>query len=463
MTPTQKTISPIDGSIYVERDYADTAQIDSALEKAEQAQAAWRKTPLSERKAICSRAVDAFVANKETIAQELCWQMGRPIRYAAGEVGSFADRSRYMISAVNAALAPIQVSEKAGFIRYIDREPVGVVLVIAPWNYPLHTPINTIVPALLVGNAVILKHSAQTPLCAERIHQAFQTAGLPDGVFQYLHMTHEATEAVIRSPQINFVAFTGSVSVGSNIEKIAAGRFIGVGLELGGKDPSYVRKDANLDFAVENTVDGAFFNSGQSCCGIERVYVHEAIYDSYVEKFVALVKQYQLGRSDDPETTLGPLVNAAAAAFVRDQIKEAVEQGAVVHIDANDFPMDQVGTAYMAPQVLTEVNHQMRVMTEESFGPVVGIMKVCSDEEAVKLMNDSEFGLTASIFTQDIGTAIMLGKQIETGTFFVNRCDYLDPELVWTGVKNTGRGCTLSKLGFDALTQPKSYHIKIKP
>ena len=461
MTSKQKTISPIDGSVYVERNHADAEQIDVALKKAKKAQVTWRKTPLGERKAICSRAVDAFVANKDEIAKELCWQMGRPIRYAGSEVDSFADRSRFMISAANEALAPIQASEKAGFIRYIDREPVGVVLVIAPWNYPLHTPINTIMPALLAGNAVILKHSAQTPLCAERIDEAFQAAGLPDDVFQCLHMTHEATEAVIQSPQINFVAFTGSVSVGSNIEKIAAGRFIGTGLELGGKDPSYIRADADLNFAVENTVDGAFFNSGQSCCGIERIYVHESIFDADMETFLAQVNQYKLGRPDDPETTLGPLVNASAAAFVRGQIQDAVEQGAVAHINSIDFSMDQEGTPYMAPQVLTEVGHHMRVMTEESFGPVVGIMKVASDEEAIKHMNDSEYGLTASIFTQDVGTAIMLGKQIETGTFFVNRCDYLDPALPWMGVKDSGCGATLSEFGYDQLTQKKSFHLKI--
>lgn len=463
MTAMQKTISPVDGSVYIERMLADNEQIQDALTKARQAQSGWCNTPLEARKAICSRAVEAFVANKAAIAEELCWQMGRPIRYAANEVRSFADRSRYMISIADETLAPVKVSDKPGFIRYINREPVGIVLVIAPWNYPLHTPINSIIPAVLAGNTVLLKHAAQTPLCAERIVEAFQQAGLPEGVLQYLHLSHEAAEAVIQSGQINFIAFTGSVSVGARIEQLAAGRFIGVGLELGGKDPSYIRADANLDDAVENTVDGAFFNSGQSCCGVERIYVHGSVYDEFVERFVALTKQYRLGRSDDPETTLGPLVNIQAAAFVRGQIEEAISQGAVAHIDPADFTLDQEGTPYMAPQVLTEVNHNMRVMTEESFGPVVGIMKVASDEEAVKLMNDSEYGLTASIFSQDIETAVALGNQIETGTFFVNRCDYLDPELAWTGVKNTGRGCTLSKLGFNAFTRPKSYHIRIVP
>ncbi len=460
MSNIQKTVSPIDNSVYVEREYASAEQISDALNRAHTAQRNWQQVSLSERKALCSRAVEIFESRREQIAEELCWQMGRPIRYAAGEVGSFADRSRYMISVAEEALAPLKTSEKEGFQRWISREPAGVVLVIAPWNYPLHTPINAIMPALLAGNSVLLKHSAQTPLCAERIAEAFHDAGLPAGLLQVLHMSHDATEAVIRSPQVGAVAFTGSVPAGAKVERAAAGRFIHVGLELGGKDPAYVRADADLDHAVENTVDGAFFNSGQSCCGIERIYVHESVYHRYVEKFVELVRQYRLGRSDDPETTLGPLVRASAAEFVRGQIGEALEQGATAHIDPAEFELDRPGSAYMAPQVLTGVDHSMRVMTEESFGPVVGIMKVGSDEEAVKLMNDSEFGLTASVFSRDIDGAVALGQRVETGTFFVNRCDYLDPELAWTGVKNTGRGCTLSKLGFDGFTRPKSFHIK---
>jgi acyl-CoA reductase-like NAD-dependent aldehyde dehydrogenase len=460
MSLSKNTISPIDGSVYVQRDYANQEQVDNCLEAAHKAQKDWQALPLSQRKALCNDAVQAFVANKDTIAKELCWQMGRPIRYAAGEVSSFAERAEHMIAIADSALAPLQQEEKAGFIRYIHHEPVGVVLVIAPWNYPLHTPINVIVPALLAGNSVVLKHSSQTPLCAERICEAFASAGLPEGVLQYLHLQHDATEALVSSGRVDHVAFTVCVAAGRKIEQAAAGQFIGVGLELGGKDPAYIRADADLNYAIESTVDGAFFNSGQSCCGLERIYVHEAVYDAFLDGFLTITNNYQLGRSDDPETTLGPLVRASAANFVRQQIAEAVTQGAVAHINPKDFPMDKIGTPYMAPQVLSLVDHSMRVMTEESFGPVVGIMKVANDDEAIKLMNDSDLGLTAAIYTQDIDQGVVLGEKLETGTFFINRCDYLDPSLAWTGVKNTGRGCTLSSLGFGALTRPKSYHIK---
>jgi acyl-CoA reductase-like NAD-dependent aldehyde dehydrogenase len=459
MSQQLKTLSPIDGSEYAVRDYATGAEIETTLARATRAQKAWKRTPLETRIALCSRMVDAFVARKDEIALELCWQMGRPIRYAAGEVGGVEERARYMLSVASDALKPIQLPEKTGFTRYITREAVGVVLVIAPWNFPYMTAVNAIVPAILAGNSVVLKHSAQTPLCAERFAEAFQAAGLPEGVFQYLHLAHADTEGLIRDARVNHVCFTGSVPGGAMVERAAAGRFIGVGLELGGKDPAYIRKDADLDHAVETTIDGAFFNAGQSCCGIERIYVHESVYDRFVEQAVALVKTYKLGRSDDPETTLGPVVRASAADVIRTQVAEAVAAGAVAHIDPADFPLDAPGSAYLAPQVLTRVNHGMRVMTEETFGPVVGIQKVSSDEEAIQLMNDSEFGLTASVFTRDMEAGVAIGEQLDTGTFFINRCDYLDPALAWTGVKHSGRGCTLSVVGFEHLTRPKSFHL----
>jgi acyl-CoA reductase-like NAD-dependent aldehyde dehydrogenase len=461
MTASLNCISPIDNSVYVDRPFAGEGEIAAALDKAAGAFPAWKALPLEERKDFCARAMDAFESKAGEIGKEISWQMGRPIRYCGGEVAGMLDRARTMIRLSDQGLAPVALEEREGFRRWIQREPLGVVFVIAPWNYPYLTAINAVVPALLSGNTVIIKHSAQTPLCAERLVEAFEAAGLPDGVFQFLHLTHRDTEAIIRDSRVNHVAFTGSVPGGAMVETAAAGRFISLGLELGGKDPAYVRADADLDHAVDTAMDGAFFNSGQSCCGIERVYVHADIYEAFVEKAVAWVKGLKLGRSDDPETTMGPLVRTSAAEFVREQVKEAVGQGAKTLIDAGNFPEAREGTPYLAPQILVDVDHSMRVMTEESFGPVVGIQKVASDQEAIELMNDSEFGLTAVIFTTDIDTGIELGQQVQTGTFFVNRCDYLDPELAWTGVKNSGRGCTLSVVGFESLTRPKSFHIRL--
>lgn len=460
MSNTFSTISPINGTIYVTRSYATSDDVQSTLENSKAAQQKWKKVPLYERKDLCTKSIDAFVAKKGEIAKEICWQMGRPIRSAASEVTALEERARTMIGLAEQGLAPVKLVRKQGFERWIQREPLGGVFVIAPWNYPYLTAINAILPAILAGNSVILKHSAQTPLCAERLCDAFMAGGLPDGVFQYLHLTHDDTETVIKDKRTNYVAFTGSVPGGEMVEKAAAGRFITTGLELGGKDPAYVRDDADLVHAVETTMDGAFYNSGQSCCGIERVYVHESVYDDFLQQAVNWVKALKLGRSDNPETTLGPLVRASAADFVREQTREAINLGAIPHITAADFPLDKPGSPYLAPQILSEVNHSMRVMTEESFGPIVGIQKVSSDEEAIRLMNDSEFGLTAAIFTRNIKKGIKLGQQIDTGTFFINRCDYLDPGLAWTGIKNSGHGCTLSVLGYESLTRPKSFHIK---
>lgn len=453
-------ISPIDGSVYVERPLATSTQIADAVARSQRAQQDWKSTPLAQRIALTREAISLFTAKETQLAEELCWMMGRPIRYAAGEISGFVERASHMADIAEQALADIHLPAKSGFIRFIRREPLGVVLVIAPWNYPYLTAVNSVVPALLAGNSVLLKHSAQTPLCAERMVEAFAEAGLPAGVFQYLHLSHADTEQLIRAPAVRHVAFTGSEAGGAMVEHAAAGRFINSGLELGGKDPAYVRADADLRHAVETTIDGAFFNSGQSCCAIERIYVHESVYDAFIEQAVALVRHYRLGRPDSAKTTLGPLVRPAAADFVREQIAEAVAKGAKTHIDPADFPLDQPGSAYLAPQVLTGVNHAMRVMTEESFGPVVGIQKVRDDDEALALMNDSEYGLTAAIFSRDETTALALADRLDTGTVFLNRCDYLDPALAWTGVKNSGRGCTLSTLGYDHLTRPKSFHFK---
>jgi acyl-CoA reductase-like NAD-dependent aldehyde dehydrogenase len=394
------------------------------------------------------------------IVPELAWQMGRPVRYGAGELRGFAERARHMIAIAPKVLDRVEPEPVAGFRRYIKREPLGTVLVVAPWNYPYLTAVNTIIPALMAGNSVILKHASQTLLVGERFAEAMRRAKLPEGLFQNLLLDHVSTGAIIACGRVQQVNFTGSVEAGKVMESVASGQFLGMGLELGGKDPAYVRADANLEQAVENLVDGSFFNSGQSCCAVERIYVDQKIYPVFVERFAELTRQYVLGNPLDEATTLGPLVTPGAAFFVRGQIADALAQGAKALIDPKSFPADVPGSAYLAPQVLVDVNHQMSVMRDESFGPVVGIMPVASDEEAIALMNDSEFGLSASIWTRDLAAAERLGNEIATGTVFMNRCDYLDPALAWTGVKNSGRGVTLSPLGYEHLTRAKSFHLR---
>ena len=462
MKKTFQAISPVDGSVYFEGELADAKTIEQSLAKAQAARQIWRGTPLPDRIAICRKALNYFIKNSGEIAEEITWQMGRPIRYSGFEISKgFKERAEHMMGIAEEALADIKVAEQAGFQRFIRREPIGTVLVLAPWNYPYLTSVNVVFPALLAGNPVILKHSGQTPLCAARYAAAFAEAGLPEGVFQYLHLAHAQVAKVIADGRIGYVAFTGSVAGGRAVQQAIGGRFIGAGLELGGKDPAYVRADAELENAIENLVDGSFFNSGQSCCGIERIYVDQALFPAFVEGFVELTKQYILGNPLEQATTLGPMVKASAAAFAQAQIEEAVGKGAKVLIEPRHFAKHKIGTPYMAPQVLVNVDHGMAIMREETFGPAVGIMPVKGDAEAIQLMNDSPYGLTASVWSADVEAAIRIGEQVETGTCFLNRCDYLDPALAWTGVKNSGKGCTLSPLGFGALTRPKSFHLKI--
>jgi acyl-CoA reductase-like NAD-dependent aldehyde dehydrogenase len=458
----QKTISPIDGSIYAERELASGRQIEKTMANAVTAQRSWRQTPVAERAAVCRRMLDWMLERADRIGEELTWQIGRPIAYSPNEIRrGFQERVNYMASIAERELADILIEPKDNFQRFIRREPLGVVLVLAPWNYPWLASVNAVVPALLAGNSVILKIAHQTPLVAERYAEAFAAAGLPEGVFQFLHIDHDQVAEVIADSRIGFVAITGSVAGGHAVQRAASNRFIATGLELGGKDPAYVRPDAQLEATIENLVDGAMFNSGQSCCAVERIYVHREVFDRFVEGFVELTKQYKLDNPLDPATTLGPMVRSDAAAKVRAQIAEALQRGAKALIDESLFPASREGTPYLAPQVLVDVDHSMLVMTEETFGPVAGIMPVKDDEEAIALMNDSRYGLTASIWTVDADAAIIIGDRIETGTWYMNRCDYLDPALAWTGVKDSGRGCTLSQLGFDAFTRPKSFHLRL--
>jgi acyl-CoA reductase-like NAD-dependent aldehyde dehydrogenase len=450
-------ISPVDGREYARRPLMPPVAVERAAERARRAQSEWARVPIAERRALVLRFLDTMEEMNPEIVPELAWQMGRPVRYG-GELGSLAERVRAMVSLAEDALAPFYAGGAAS--RRVTREPAGLVLVIAPWNYPFLTAVNTIVPALLAGNAVLLKHSAQTLLAGERFAQALDSAGLPAGLFVNLFLSHEQTAGLLEAGLVDHAVFTGSVEGGKAIERAAAGSFTTLTLELGGKDPAYVRADADLADAIEGLADGSFFNSGQSCCAVERIYVHETVWEPFLDGLVAAAQAYRLGDPLDPETSLGPLANARGAERVRRQVGQAIGAGAVAHLPPQLFPADGGQSLYLMPQVLTGVDHGMEVMREETFGPVVGLMPVSGDAEAIRLMNDSAYGLSASIWTRDPSAAERLSDEVQAGTVLANRCDYLDPMLAWTGVKHSGRGASLGRYGFESVTRPKSFHAR---
>jgi len=454
----QKTITPIDNTVYVEREYHSN-KIEETIENSMNAQKDWDNLTVSERVKLLKNFVDDFLSRSSAIEEELSRQIGRPISQAAGELNGFKERADYMLSIAEKKLINIDVTKDNNFKSYIKRRALGIVFVIAPWNYPYLVAVNSIIPAMAAGNSVILKHSAQTPLCAEQLYQSAKKT-LPKDIFNYLHLNHEDSLKVVSDKRINFVSFTGSVKAGYDVQRATHTKFIDMALELGGKDPAYARHDCDLEKTVENLVDGSFFNSGQSCCGIERIYVDEKIYNNFIELFASKAYNYKLGNPLEKETNLGPVVKLSAANFIHKQMDDAITKGAKKIIDENKFNFPKEHKNYMVPQVLTNVDHNMGFMTEETFGPCVGIMKVKDENEAIKLMNDSPYGLTASVWTKDIEIAEKIGSQVQTGTFFMNRCDYLDPALSWTGVKETGKGCSLSEIAYEKLTTPKSFHLR---
>jgi acyl-CoA reductase-like NAD-dependent aldehyde dehydrogenase len=471
---SQTTITPHSQKPLVTRVYPSESELNVLIQNSATAQKEWSRVPLQERIAVGRKFMNEFknMSDSDGIPMELTLQMGRPVSQTPGEIRGFLDRADYMLSIAESSLAdvPLTDTDKPGFKRYIKRTPLGVVLVIAPWNFPYLVSVNSVLPAIIAGNAVLLKPSPQTPLTAEHFATALIRAGVPRDIIQVVHLSPSLTSFAVQHTAVDFVSFTGSVAGGRAVEQaaVAAKGFKGVALELGGKDPAYVRADADLDYTVAELVDGAMFNSGQSCCSVERIYVHESIFDSFVSSFADTVKKYKLGDPTKAETNLGPVVSLASAERIRKQVTDAIVAGAKALIPDQLFPIAQPGTTYVAPQVLIDVNHTMDVMMEETFGPVVGIQKVSSDEEAISLMNDSPYGLTASVWTNAAAhpdsekAFIKLVDELQTGTVFLNRCDCLDPALAWTGVKDSGRGVSLSKFGYDQLTRAKSVHMKIK-
>lgn len=453
--------NPYTGDVAASVEMTTPAQLDAVLEKARKGAKALRTMSVGDRIKLVLRACEAMEKRVDEIARDITRQMGKPLSQAKGEVGGMAGRLRHMASIAEASLADIVLEPKEGFERRIAKEPLGVVLDLPAWNYPLLTAVNAVAPAVLAGNAVVLKHSPRTPLCGEHFARAFAEAGAPEGAVQAIFLDYARTEALVADPRVDHVLFTGSVLGGHKMQAAAKDRFMHVGLELGGNDPAYVAEDADFDKAVENIVDGAMYNAGQSCCAVERVYVHAAVYDRFVEAVEPLVRAYVLGNPEDDKTSIGPIAQPwhpkELAAFVAD----AVSNGARVVCGGNAKSIDGKGR-FFEPTVLRDVSPSSRLMKEESFGPILPIARVSSDDEALRLMNASSLGLTASVWTKDRDRADRMARLLEAGTVYMNRCDSLDPALPWSGVKNSGRGVTLSALGFDALTRPKALHYRLR-
>ncbi|MEE8312556.1 MAG: aldehyde dehydrogenase family protein [Candidatus Binatia bacterium] len=415
---------------------------------------------VTERITICEGFIARLEAGADRIAHDVTRQMGKPVTQARSEVATAISRARSMMSLAEECLADTELPGPVGFERRIQKVPIGVVLNIAAWNYPLLIPVNVVVPAVLAGNAVILKHSARTPLCAAHFAEAFAQAGAPEGTVVPLVTDHAVTAMLVARREVGYVAFTGSVEGGREVSRAARGREIDVGLELGGKDPAYVRADTDVAATAEAIAEGAFYNSGQSCCAVERVYVAREIYDEFVERLVDAAGPWRAGPPENEQTTLGPMAQRGAPAEISRQVEEAAARGARVLTGGSATTVASRGR-YFEATVLADATDDMRVMREETFGPVAAVSPVGSDTEAIARMNDSPYGLTASIWTRDVDAARTIGARLEAGTIFLNRCDYLDPELPWSGWKDSGVGITLSRHGFDRMVRTRAYHFRL--
>jgi acyl-CoA reductase-like NAD-dependent aldehyde dehydrogenase len=456
-TSTMNLVNPATEETFRSVEMTSEAELGAILERMRAAQKRWREVPVNERVEICRGFVDAFRATKEPVALNITRQMGKPLVQARREVDTMLDRAETMLRLAPSGLTDEILEPKLGFRRFIRHEPLGIVLEIPAWNYPLLIAVNVVIPALLAGNAVLIKHARLTPLCGDAFVDAFRHTGLPADLVASIHVTHDVITRLIAQRAVDFISFTGSVEGGREVYRHASAQLLDMGLELGGKDPALVCEDANFDFAVANLVDGAFYNAGQSCCAVERIYVARPLFRAFVDAYVAEVRKYTVGDPEDPATGIGPLAQLKALDVLKHQVDQALQRGAKVLTGGKRAP----GRGYyFEPAVLVDVDHSMSLMTEESFGPVIGIMAVDSEDDGIRLMNDSPYGLTASIWTEDAERGEALAARTAAGTVYVNRCDYLDPELAWVGIKDSGHGCTLSRLGFHYLTRPKSFHLR---
>jgi acyl-CoA reductase-like NAD-dependent aldehyde dehydrogenase len=458
---THTVDNPFTGDVAASLEHTSAAKLDATLERARSAAKALRAMSLEERVKLVLRACEAMEARTDAIARDITRQMGKPLSQARGEVGGMAGRLRHMAAIAPESLADIILPPKEGFERRIAKEPLGVVLDLPAWNYPLLTAVNAIAPAVLAGNSVVVKHSPRTPLCGEHFARAFAEAGAPEGTVQAIFLDYAATEKLVGDSRIDHVLFTGSVLGGHKMQAAAKDRFLHIGLELGGNDPAYVAPDCDFDKTVENIVDGAMYNAGQSCCAVERVYVHQSLYQRFIDAAEPLVRAYVMGDPESDKTTLGPIAQPWHPAELEAFIQDATRRGAKLVHGGRVTQVNGKGRFFEAT-LLRDVSADARVMKEESFGPLLPVTAVRSDEEALALMNASTLGLTASVWTSDRERADRMARQLEAGTVYMNRCDSLDPALPWSGVKDSGRGVTLSALGFDSLTRPKALHYRLR-
>lgn len=455
---TFSVTSPVDGSTYVTRFYADGTAIEAALTRARAALPSWRRVPLAERLAVLLRFGEEMKARAAPLAEMVAWQIGRPL-WQADETPRLALIGQLLADVAPETLADVPYPSDENIRRYARPVAGGLHLSICAWNYPTAMLGYLITAPLAAGNVVVFKHSPQTPLIAEVAEEAFRAAGGPEGVFQSLHLDHADAERLIASGAFNAVNFIGSVAGGRRVHAAAAGTFTQVHLELGGKDPTYVRADADLEAAIPQIAEGTYSNAGQSCCSVERIYVDQAIHGRFVDALVAETAKWTVGHPIGEKPMVGPVVRASAADTIRDLTESAVRAGAR-RLMPQDGKAAGLGAAYIAPEVLVGVDHGMQIMRDELFGPVACIQSVGGDDEALRLMNDSDFGLSASIWTQDIDRGVALLDEVEAGTVYLNRCDHADLHLPWGGIKNSGLGRTNGRAGLTEATAAKAYHVR---
>jgi acyl-CoA reductase-like NAD-dependent aldehyde dehydrogenase len=451
-----KIFNPATAELIVDMPADDAESVAAKAAAARAAQPAWAATPMAERIAAVRRFRAGVVAELDTLAATLTQEMGKPIAQARNELNGLLPRLDFFVEQAEAAVRDEEVYDAGGMRERITHIPLGVVANISAWNYPWFVGCNVIVPALLTGNTVLYKPSEHATLSGLHLTRLMHAAGVPRDALLPLVGAGEVGAALL-AQQIDGLFFTGSHATGVRIAQALAGRLIKLQLELGGKDPTYVRADADPKAAAESLADGAMYNTGQSCCSVERIYVHAAIHDAFVEHFVATVKGFQVGDPMDPGTYIGAITRAPQLAVLEAQVADALAKGATLQVGGQRRPGPGNG---FAPTVFTNVNHSMELMREESFGPIIGIQKVNSDDEAITLMNDTRYGLTAGVYTKDAAAAQALLANVNAGSVYWNCCDRVSPRLPWSGHGDSGIGLTLGRSGIQTFTRPKAWHLR---